>query len=146
MLHSSKQRFFLYIRSRKQPTWQPSHCRSFEFFAQPTQVASILLPIFPVPFRIFNSLFQDSLFHQITVFFKTTLSIQSNIYQSFSRLRLFIFLIFIWTFFIQLMSPFPLRFVFNFFYINHFTFHRRQFPEISFLLSFSSSAKLFHHG
>ena len=58
-----------------------------------------------------------------TVFFKTTRSIPSNIYQSFSRLRLFIFLNFMWIFFILLMPPFSLRIVFNFF--NHFSFHQR---------------------
>ena len=57
--------FFLHIRSRKQPSWQPSHCGSFEFFAQPTQVASNLFLIFLVPFRISNSIFQDSLFSSI---------------------------------------------------------------------------------
>ena len=86
--------FFLHIRSRKQTTWQPSHCRSFEFFAWPTQVASRLLPIFLVLFRISNSLFQDSLFSSIKLpifFFETTRSTPSNTYQSSLRLRLFMF-------------------------------------------------------
>ena len=73
MLHSSKQRFFLYIRSRKQPTWQPSHC-VIQFVYLANASGSETASDFPCSFSHFQQSFQVYLFNSIeylSVFYQT---------------------------------------------------------------------------